>query len=136
MSTPGWVTTFYQRIWNDGDVDGASEILTADFLFRGSLGAELQGPDAFKDYVRDVRAALANYRCDVLACITEGNQAFARMRFSGRHVGMFLGHRPTGKSVRWEGAALFDFDGQRITRLWVLGDLAGLETMLDRNERA
>ena len=136
MSTPDLVTTFYQRIWNDGDVHGASELLTPDFSFRGSLGAELQGLDAFKDYVRSVRAALANYRCDVLACVTEGNQAFARMRFSGKHVGLFLGHRPTAKFVQWEAAALFDLDGQRISRLWVLGDLAGLEAVLKANERA
>jgi predicted ester cyclase len=58
------------------------------------------------------------------------------MRFSGKHVGLFLGHRPTAKFVQWEGAALFDFDGQRISRLWVLGDLAGLETVLKGNESA
>lgn len=134
MSTPELVTTFYQRIWNSGDVDRASELLTPDFSFRGSLGTELQGLDAFKDYVRNVRAALANYRCDVLACITEGNQAFARIRFSGQHVGVFLGYRPTARFVQWEGAALFDFDGQRISRLWVLGDMAGLEAELKANE--
>lgn len=134
MSTPDVVRAFYQRIWDDGELDAASELLTPDFSFRGSLGAELHGLDAFKDYVRGVRMALANYRCEVLACVTEGDQAFARMRFSGQHVGVFLGHRPTAKAIEWEGAALFQFEGRCISRLWVLGDLAGLEAVLKANE--
>ena len=30
----------------------------------------------FKEYVRAVRGALADYRCEILTCITEDNQAF------------------------------------------------------------
>ncbi len=57
----------------------------------------------------------------------------AKMRFSGRHVGVFRGHAPSGKYVHWLGAALFRFDGPRIVELWVLGDLTGLETVLQAN---
>lgn len=130
MSTPSLVEAFYQRIWNTGDLEAASELLTPDFSFRGSLGVELQGQDSFKGYVRSVRSALAEYRCEIMECVTEGDRAFAQMRFSGRHVGVLLGYRPTSKSVRWHGAALFRFEGPAISQLWVLGDLAGLEAVL------
>ena len=136
MSTPNLVEAFYQRIWNAGDLAAASDLLTTDFSFRGSLGAELQGQDAFTGYVRSIRAALAEYRCEILECVTEGDQAFAQMRFSGRHVGVFLAYPPTGKSVHWYGAALFRFEGQAISQLWVLGDLAGLEAVLKANHAA
>ncbi len=136
MSTPNLVGAFYQRIWNLGDLGAASELLTTDFSFRGSLGAELRGQDAFKDYVRSIRSALAEYHCEVLECVTEGDRAFAQMRFSGRHVGMFLAYQPTGKSVHWHGAALFWFEGRAISQLWVLGDLAGLEAVLKANQAA
>lgn len=134
MSTPNLVEAFYQRIWNAGDLGAASDLLTGDFSFRGSLGAELWGRDAFSGYVRSVREALAEYRCDILECVSEGDQAFAQMLFSGRHVGPFFGYQPTGKSVHWHGAALFRFEGQAISRLWVLGDLAGLEAVLKANQ--
>jgi predicted ester cyclase len=136
MSTPNLVEAFYQRIWNAGDLGAACELLTSDFSFRGSLGAELRGRDAFEGYVRSIRSALAEYRCEILECVTEGNQAFAQMRFSGRHVGVFLGYQPTGKPVHWYGAALFRFQGQAISELWVLGDLAGLEGVLKGNQAA
>jgi len=107
-----------------------------DFSFRGSLGSELRGREAFKDYVRTVRKALANYRCDILECVTEGRQAFAKMLFSGTHVAAFRGYPPTGMQVHWQGAALFRFEGAAIAELWVLGDLAGLDAVLKKNQEA
>lgn len=134
MGIPKLVEAFYERIWNDGDLDAVSELLAGDFSFRGSLGVELQGRDAFKDYVRSVHRALASYRCDVLACVAEGEQAFAKMRFSGTHQAEFRGYSPTGMKVSWLGAALFRFGDHRIAELWVLGDLAGLDATLKRNQ--
>jgi SnoaL-like polyketide cyclase len=99
MSIPALVEEFYERIWNRGDLAAASDLLANDFWFRGSLGTEMHGHEAFKDYVRSVRGALTDYRCEILACVAEGNQAFAQMRFVGRHVGSFRGHPPTGKPV-------------------------------------
>jgi steroid delta-isomerase-like uncharacterized protein len=131
MSTPRLVEQFYSRIWNAGEHDAAVEILSDDFAFRGSLGSELKGREAFKEYVWSVRGALSEYRCDILECVAEGDHAFAKMRFSGRHTAVFRGHAPTGRLVEWLGAALFRFEKSRITELWVLGDLAGLDARLE-----
>jgi steroid delta-isomerase-like uncharacterized protein len=136
MSSPALVTAFYDRLWNDGELDAADALLAEDFRFRGSLGAELRGRAAFLDYVRTVRGALADYRCEILECVAEGDQAFAQMRFGGRHVGAFRGFEPTGKPVQWMGAALFRFEGGAIASLWVLGDLAGLDAVLRANQPA
>lgn len=134
MSTPALVDAFYSRIWNGGDLDAASSLLTDTFVFRGSLGTELHGREPFLGYVRMVRAALDEYRCDILDCVSEADRAFARMRFSGKHVGMFRGFAPTHEPVEWAGAALFRFERDRIAELWVLGDLASLDAMLRANQ--
>lgn len=134
MSVPRVVEAFYERIWNVGDLEAVSELLAEDFSFRGSLGVERQGREAFKDYVCSVRNALTNYRCDILECVTEGKQAFARVRFSGTHVAEFRGYPPTGMPVHWLGAALFHFRDESVAELWVLGDLAGLDTILKENQ--
>jgi predicted ester cyclase len=133
MTTPHLVSIFYQRIWNLGSQSAVDEILSEDFVFRGSLGAEMRGRARFWDYVCGVRSALDDYRCDVLECVSEGSLAFAKMGFGGIHVGTFRGHRPSGLPVRWHGAALFRFENERIGELWVLGDLAGLDAMLNSN---
>ena len=137
MSAPRLVEAFYERIWNAGDSGAIAELLTEDFLFRGSLGSEMRGREAFRAYVTSVREALANYRCEILECVAEGQSAFAKMRFSGIHVAEFRGYAATGKPVHWHGAALFHCEDGAIRELWVLGDLAGLDAMLKANrERA
>jgi predicted ester cyclase len=130
MSVHPLVDAFYTRIWNDGDMGAIDEIISPDFSFRGSLGTELRGLEEFRGYAQGIRSALADYRCEILECVTEGNKAFAKMRFSGRHLGTFRGFLPTGKSVEWLGAAFFTFHQSRIVSVWVLGDLAGLDEML------
>jgi steroid delta-isomerase-like uncharacterized protein len=130
MSIPRLVSAFYERIWNPGDLAAAEELLSEDFLFRGSLGSERRGTAEFCDYVRSVRNALSNYRCEILECVAENNSAFAKMRFSGVHTAEFRGYSPTELPIHWLGAALFRFEENAIAELWVLGDLAGLDALL------
>ena len=134
MSTPKLVTAFYERIWNAGDFGAVFDLLTEEFSFRGSLGTEIQGREAFQDYVRSIREALANYHCQILRCVAEGDAAFARMRFSGLHVAPFRGYEATGQPVHWAGAAFFQFENEAIADVWVLGDLAALDALLKENQ--
>src|SRR4051812_14731679 len=136
MSTPDLVQQFYDRIWNAGEVEAVSELLTETFAFRGSLGDELRGRDNFVSYVLSIRGALNRYRCDILTCVAEGDQAFAKMRFSGTHNGVFRNYAATGMQVSWLGAAWFRFERTLIGELWVLGDLSSLDEVLRNNQAA
>lgn len=127
------VRAFYERIWNAGDQDAVEELLATEFAFRGSLGPTMQGRAAFREYVDSVRFSLAQYCCDILDCVTEGDKCFAKMRFRGVHVAPFRGYAPTGRSVQWLGAALFKVHEQQIAELWVLGDLISLDAALGEN---
>jgi predicted ester cyclase len=132
-TSSAFVREFYERIWNAGDLQAADELLAGEFAFRGSLGPEMRGRRAFCEYVSSVRSALDSYRCDILDCVTEGHKCFAKMRFSGVHIGPFRGYAPTGKSVHWLGAALFKIHENQIAELWVLGDLISLDAALREN---
>jgi steroid delta-isomerase-like uncharacterized protein len=136
VSTPVLVKAFYERIWNAGDLRAVSQLLAEGFTFRGSLGVETHGRNGFQDYVCSIRGALSSYHCEVVECVAERNRAFAKMRFSGIHTGPFRGYQPTVKAVEWLGAALFRFESGQIAELWVLGDLAGLDEVLRRNQAA
>ncbi|MBV8164406.1 MAG: ester cyclase [Candidatus Eremiobacteraeota bacterium] len=133
MSVPKLVQQFYDRIWNGGDLEAVDTFLSEGFLFRGSLGSESKGRGGFADYVRFVKDALSNFRCEILECITEDDRAFAKVRFSGIHIREFRGNPPTGLRVHWLGAALFRFEKDTIAELWVLGDLNGLDDLLKEN---
>jgi predicted ester cyclase len=133
VSTPPLVASCCERLWHAGDEAAVPELLSAEFSFRGSFGAELKGHAAFWEYVCGFRTALAHYRCEILKCVSEGQQAFAKMRFSGIYPGAFRGHRPSRRPVHWEGAALVRFEAERIRELWVLGELVGLDAWLKSN---
>ena len=127
------VEAFYDRVWNRRDKAAIPELIHADFTFRGSLGPTMTGHAAFSAYVDTVTEALAGYRCTILDVVSEGERAFARMRFEGIHRAPFLGFAPTGRRVAWAGAALFTLKSDKIADLWVLGDLQGLREQLQRN---
>ena len=44
-----------------------------------------------------------------------------------------MGNRSSGKRVYWSACALFTFQGEKMSNLWMLGDLKGLEDQLKRN---
>ena len=119
------VEDFYDRVWNRGDKAAIAELIHPDFTFRGSLGPTMTGHAAFS----------ADYRCTILDLVSEGDRAFARMRFEGIHRAPFLGFAPTGRRVEWAGAALFTLKSDKIADLWVLGDLQGLREQLERNAK-
>jgi predicted ester cyclase len=124
------VKRFYDVAWNQADEAEARAILAADFRFHGSLGVELRGPGGFIAYHRAVRAALENFICTVEDMVAVPDRAACRMRFTGKHRGKFFGAEPTGRDIRWSGAAFFTTAGGKITELWVLGDIDAVKRQI------
>ncbi len=124
------VRRFYRDVWNAHDRAATAELLCEDFRFRGSLGRESEGLEAFAEYVDSVHESLGDYHCEIEEMVSDGDRSFARMTFSGIHRGPLLGHPPTGKRVTWSGAALFHARGEKLESLWVLGDLDSLREQL------
>ena len=128
------VRRFYEVLWDAHDSEAIPTVLHENFTFRGSLGQEKRGHDGFAEYVDMVHHALADYRCTIEELVAEGEKVFAKMTFGGIHRNEFMGYRPSGKRVYWKGCALFTFDGDLISDVWVLGDLKSLESQLKQNE--
>lgn len=127
------VLAFYTEVWNRRNKARVPDLFHEGFTFRGSLGPEKRGYAEFLDYVDAVTGALADYLCSVQTVVVEADRAFAKVLFSGVHRAEFLGFPPTGKPVSWVGAALFTFVGEKISDLWVLGDVDSLRRQLAGN---
>lgn len=128
------VRKFYEIIWNQHDKTEVPNVLHKDFTFRGSLGQEKRGHQGFLEYVGMVHKALADYECIIEELVCEPPKVFAKMRFTGIHRDEFMGYAPTQKTVSWAGCALFTFDGDKVSDLWVLGDLKSLEHQLQTHQ--
>jgi len=124
------VERFYHVVWNKADEAEAHKILSPGFRFRASLGPELRGPGGFIAYLRSVHAALQDFVCTIEEVIETDNRAAARMSFRGRHRAKFFGVEPTGREIRWAGAAFFTVHDGQIAELWVLGDVEAVRRQL------
>ena len=124
------VERFYAVVWNKADEAEAHRLLAADFRFRASLGPEFRGPGGFIVYLRSVHAALEHFTCTIDDLIATDDRAAARMSFQGRHRGRMFGVAPTGRDIRWSGAAFFKMSGGAIAELWVLGDIEAVRRQL------
>ena len=117
-------------MWNTWDATAIAEICTPDVTFRGSLGTTVRGYAGVAAYMDQVRAAFPDFTNRVEEVISEGDKAFARLTYTGTHQGPILGFEPTGKFVTYAGAVVFTFRDDRISEVWVLGDLHGLTRQL------
>jgi steroid delta-isomerase-like uncharacterized protein len=120
------IRRFYDEMWNPWNFDKADELLAPDIKFRGTLGAELKGRDAFRGYMRKVQAAFPDFHNTILELTAEHDRVAARTSYRGTHRGEIFGVPPTGKSIAYFGAAFFRIADGRVIEGWVLGDLLAL----------
>jgi len=124
------VQRFYTEVWEQKEFTKLNDLLHQDFDFKGSLGSHHKGHASFVPYVNLIHRGLEEYWCVIEEVLTQSEQVFAKMRFSGMHTGELLGFSATHQFVQWEGAALFYFEGRKIKKLWVLGDVKQLASQL------
>jgi steroid delta-isomerase-like uncharacterized protein len=120
------IERYYNELWNQWNFALAGELLTEEFSFRGSLGAEMRGRVAFCGYMRRVQGALPDFHNQIEEMVAEGNRVVARLTYTATHRGEIFGVAPTGKRISYAGAAFFRIENGRTAQGWVLGDLAGL----------
>ena len=124
------VRQFFDRVWNAYDKSSMGEFLAEDALFRGSLGNNLRGIEELGDFIDRLYAVLSDFKATVEDAVLEGDRVFAKMLYTGTHNGELFGHPPTGRKVQWWGAALFTFEGELISDVWVVGNQKALELQL------
>jgi steroid delta-isomerase-like uncharacterized protein len=126
-SNAATVRAFYAELWEKGDLTRLPALMHEDVAFQGTFGQVMRGHDAFAAYIRSVRLAFSEYRCELRDLLTQDDRVAARVGFSGRHAaGPFLDFAPTGRDLNWEGVGFFRLEEGRIRHLWVMGDMLGL----------
>ncbi|ONI79899.1 hypothetical protein ALI144C_24535 [Actinosynnema sp. ALI-1.44] len=114
------------RTFNDGNLSRIDDCLTPDFAdFQDSAG-----PDGFKSSIRTLRLSFEDARWDVLGLVAEGSTTVVRLRFSGVHVGDYLGVAPTRCPVSVEQVHIYEGrDGRLATHHYVREDLELLDQL-------
>lgn len=128
--TRGLVKQFISAIWNRGELELIPRVCSKGIRFNGASGMDRVGHDGFAKVVSTIRDALDEFHCEIHSMVVEANKAFCRVRFTGKHTSLLLGHPPTGRQVEWMGATEFTCKDGKIIKVWELADVKGLEEQL------
>jgi len=124
---------YYGEMWNRWRVELIPQLLSPALKFRGSLGVHVTGHAEFARYMEQVRSAFPNFQNRVTRIQEAANSVTALLEYHGTHQGELLGVPATGKSVVYEGLALFNFDQSLISEVVVMSDrLQILEQLLGK----
>jgi steroid delta-isomerase-like uncharacterized protein len=125
------IQRYYEDMWNVWNFAVADEIIHEAIEFRGSIGLTVKGRDDFKGYMRTIQAAFPDFHNTVEELIAEEKKVVAVLTYSGTHHGTLFGVPPTGERIQYAGTAVFQIEGDQVTRGWVLGDRLGLLQQLE-----
>lgn len=121
------VHRWFDEVWNQGREKSIDELFASDGVAFG-LGegeAPVHGPEGFKVFFRNMRAALPDVQIDIEDTIVEGDKAVVRVLLHGTHTGPGLGVEPTGKRVRVAGIVIVQWSNGQIIRAWNSWDQLG-----------
>jgi predicted dinucleotide-binding enzyme/predicted ester cyclase len=86
----------------------------------------IRGRDAFEDWMKQFRSALANFQCDIDELIDDGMRVAVRWTWSGTHTGKLMGIAPTGRKIEFTETHLLRISGGRIAEDHVSANLVDL----------
>src|SRR5579859_2937209 len=87
---------YYEKLWNRWDFALVNEIIGEAIVFRGSLGASVEGRKGFVNYMGTVQRAFPDFHNRIEELIAENDRVATRLTYSGTHRGEVLGIAPTG----------------------------------------
>lgn len=122
------VHRWFNEVWNSGREAGIDEMFAPDGVAHG-LGqgeADVRGPDGFKAFWRNIRAALPDVQIHIRDMVVEGERVAARVVLEGTHVGDGLGAKATNRRVQVAGIVMVRLVDGRIVEGWNSWDQLGL----------
>jgi steroid delta-isomerase-like uncharacterized protein len=120
------ILRFFDEMWNPWNFAKADELLAPEIVFKGTLGNEIRGRDAFRAYMRKVQSAFPDFHNSIVEITAEDDRVVARTFYRGTHRGEIFGLAPSGKQITYAGAAFFRTRDGKVIEGWVLGDLWSL----------
>ena len=105
-------------IFNELNADIAHRYLHDDFVDYEAPPGTPGGPEGYLGTARWMNGVFENAHWDHLDSFSEGDRAVIRVRFTGKHVGDFLGFAPTHRDVSIEQMHIYKVVDGLVTEHW------------------
>jgi predicted ester cyclase len=128
------IKKYFSDLWNRGELEVIPEVCSPKIRLNiNNDSFDKVGHDGLARLVNGVRDLFDDYHCEIHSIVVEGNKAFCRLRFSGKHVAPLFGYPPTGLRVSWMGSQEFTCVNGKILKVWELADMLTLQELLQAN---
>jgi predicted ester cyclase len=101
---------FFRQAYTLGNEAVIDELMAPDVLHHGLTREPMVGRDAFKQWYRAFRGSFSEILCSVTHVCVEDDLLAARVLFTGRHTGAYMGPPPTGNMVSLAALVLCRFE--------------------------
>jgi steroid delta-isomerase-like uncharacterized protein len=118
------------EVGNKGNLDVVEEIFDTEYVSHNPAGADLTGPQEYKQFISGLRSAFPDLRFIIDARFTKEDKVVVRWTVHGTHKGEFMGIPPTSKEVTVAGIVIHRFAGDKIQETWEVYDAFGLMQQL------
>ncbi len=118
-----------EEAYNKGNLDVLGEFYAANIVRHHPPMPNVEGLEALKQFVADLRSAYSNLQITIDEIITEGDKLSAtRFTFRGTHTGQSptIPIPPTGKQIEMTGCIVARFADSKIVEEWSYSDYLGL----------
>lgn len=112
----------FYAFWNTGKKEYLDQAVSADFIDNTLPEGRPQGPTGPVFASANFRKAVPDLRCDVQDLLITGDKVTVRMVFTGTHTGDFMGHKGTGKPIRFFAIDILHVRDGKIFEDWHLED--------------
>jgi steroid delta-isomerase-like uncharacterized protein len=115
------VRRWFEELWNQGREETIDSLMAPEAKIHGlptSDNRPLSGPEEFKPFFRQFRAAFPDIRVTVLRTVTEGDLVAVHCQVAGTHLGDALGFSATQRVVEFSGIAIIRTAGGKFVEGW------------------
>jgi steroid delta-isomerase-like uncharacterized protein len=112
---------WFEEVWNKGRTEAIDEMFAEDGIAHGlsdASGAPLRGPENFKAFHQQFRAALPDIEVIIEDTVAEGDKVAVRCTVRATHQGDGLGLAATNKPVEITGISIVRVKDGKIVEGW------------------
>ena len=126
------IRKWFDEVWNQGREETIDTMCSKNAIGHGQAqhGADIHGPEHFKQFWRSFRAAFSNIRVEIHATIEQDDMVAARWTITMTQTGAFLGIAPANKRVSVNGISIQRFKDGQIVEAWDSWDQLSLMVQL------
>ena len=122
------VRKIFEEAYNKGNLAVLDDLIDTGYLRHQPPMKKVQGLDAYKAFINEVRGAYSNFEIRMEEILVDGNKTVARIALTGKHTGKTptLQTPPTGKEITMLGCVVSTWENGKIVEEWVYNDYMGL----------